>query len=120
MRQHVVRAAAGRTMATRERCTIRELVNAPSIDAFSLAEARVAPGVTTERHRLPVDEWYIVSGGEGIVEVHDDREPVRAGDVVAIPAGAPQRITNTGRDDLVFLCLCLPRFTPDAYEPLEE
>ena len=37
-----------------------------------------------------------------------------------IPAGCRQRITNTGRDDLVFLALCTPRFVPASYEDLED
>ena len=36
------------------------------------------------------------------------------------PAGTAQRITNTGESDLIFLCVCMPRFTPDSYESLEE
>ena len=105
----------------RERCYIRELTNTPDIGAFSLAEARVLPGITTELHRLDVDEWYIMTSGQGTVEVGDATpESVGPGDIVEIPAGTPQRITNDGTDDLVFLCLCLPRFRPDGYEPLED
>jgi len=99
---------------------IRELANTPAIGAFSLAEARVAPGVTTELHRLSVDEWYVISEGAGLVEVGGETAAVGPGDVVAIPAGAHQRITSTGDAELVFLCVCLPRFTPDCYEPLED
>ena len=104
----------------RERCHIRELVNDASIKAFSLAEARVEPGVRTELHRLAVDEWYVITAGQGSVVV-GGAEPVTVapGDVVQIPAGTPQQIENTGRDDLVFECICLPRFTPDCYESLE-
>ncbi len=105
---------------TRERCYIREIVNDPAIERFSLAEARVEPGVTTELHRLGVDEWYVIIAGTGVVEVGDaDARPVAAGDIVAIPAGLPQRIRNTGRGDLRFQCICLPRFTPETYEALE-
>jgi mannose-6-phosphate isomerase-like protein (cupin superfamily) len=39
--------------------------------------------------------------------------------VVLIPAACPQRITNTGAGDLVFLAICTPRFTYEAYEELE-
>ena len=106
---------------TRERCFIRELVNVPDITGFSLAEARVDPGVTTELHSLDVDEWYILKSGTGTVEVGDEPAAVVGpGDIVAIPASTPQRIRNDGDEDLVFLCLCLPRFRPDGYEPLEE
>lgn len=104
----------------RERCYIRELVNDPAIKDFSLAVARVEPGVTTELHTLAVDEWYVVTDGIGEVEVDGTKRTVRAGDVVTIPAGTPQRIHNAGEVDLRFQCICLPRFSADAYEALEE
>ena len=105
---------------TRERCYMRELVNDESIGAFSLAAARVEPGVVTELHRLSVDEWYVISSGEGRVTVGDSGPvAVASGDVVQIPAGTAQQIENTGSEDLVFECICLPRFTPACYEPLE-
>ena len=105
---------------TRERCYIREIVNDAEIAAFSLAEARVEPGVLTELHSLAVDEWYVIVEGHGTVMVGDaaPRE-VGPGDVVAIPAATPQQIRNTGSGDLKFQCICLPRFTPAAYTPLE-
>jgi mannose-6-phosphate isomerase-like protein (cupin superfamily) len=43
---------------------------------------------------------------------------VRPGDVVVIPAGESQSIANTGAVDLVFYCICTPRFTPECYEAL--
>lgn len=45
---------------------------------------------------------------------------VGVGDVVLIPPGCPQRITNTGSADLVFLAICTPRFMPQAYEDIED
>lgn len=105
---------------TRERCYIRELLNDAAVSQVSLAECRVLPGTTTELHRLGVAEWYVIRAGEGLMEVAGD-EPchVRPGDVVVIPPQATQRIRNPGPDDLVFLCLCLPAFTPECYEALE-
>lgn len=105
---------------TRERLHIRERVNDPAIPDVSLADARVEPGVTTELHRLDVDEWYSIRAGTGLMEVGGSQPfVVSAGDTVIIPAGTPQRITNTGDGDLRFQCICLPRFTPDGYTPLE-
>jgi mannose-6-phosphate isomerase-like protein (cupin superfamily) len=111
--------AASEPFETRERCVITELLNTPESPAASLAEARVAPGVITESHALGVDEVYVITQGEGRMELEDRRFAVKAGDAVTIPAGAAQRIENTGAEDLVFLCLCTPRFTPDTYRPLE-
>ena len=42
------------------------------------------------------------------------------GDVVLIPSGVRQRVTNIGDEDLVFLCVCTPRFFPECYEALGE
>ena len=105
---------------TSERCYIREILNDPRVADASLAESRVEPGVTTELHRLSVAEWYLIRAGRGLMQV-GDAEPfeVGAGDTVVIPAGAAQRIGNLSDEDLEFLCLCLPRFTPDCYEALE-
>jgi oxalate decarboxylase/phosphoglucose isomerase-like protein (cupin superfamily) len=32
----------------------------------------------------------------------------------------PQRITNTGAEDLVFLAICSPRFSQDVYEDIDD
>jgi mannose-6-phosphate isomerase-like protein (cupin superfamily) len=45
--------------------------------------------------------------------------PVQPFDVVHIPAGVPQQICNTGSEDLVFLCICTPRFRMENYRELE-
>ena len=120
---HVIRSMPqhGNEVLTRERCYIREILNDPHVPQWSLAECRVVPGVTTELHRLTVDEWYVMVEGHGLVEV-DGRAAVAVGpgDAVAIPKGAPQRITNNGNRDLRFQCVCMPRFTASCYEALEE
>jgi mannose-6-phosphate isomerase-like protein (cupin superfamily) len=105
---------------TRERCYIRELLNDAAVPQVSLAECRVPPGTTTQLHRLSVAEWYIIRTGEGLMEVAGGEPcPVAPGDVVAIPPQAAQRIRNSGPAELIFLCLCLPAFTPECYEALE-
>ena len=105
---------------TEERCFITELMNDASVPDVSLARCRVEPGVTTQRHRLSVREWYVVEQGRGLMEVGDcEARAIGPGDVVEISAGTAQRVTNTGAADLVFQCVCLPRFTPGCYESLE-
>lgn len=121
MSDHVKKAETPDEHWTRERCYIREIANTPDVSDFSLAETRVEAGVTTELHSLAVQEWYVLTQGTGAVEV-DAEEPIAVGpgDIVEIPAGVSQRISNTGDDDLVFYCVCLPRFTPGCYVSLEE
>ncbi len=117
----VVRPAPSSEYPTEERCAILEAWNRPEDTAASLARARVAPGESTRPHRLRgVVERYLVVEGHGAVSLGDAaEEPVGPGDVVVIPAGAAQRIRNTGPGDLVFYCVCTPRFTPDCYESLD-
>ncbi len=105
---------------TRERCFISELLNHSSRPEMSLARARVEPGIVTELHALDVEETYIIETGRGMMELDGERFPVVAGDSVLIPAGTPQRIENIGTADLVFLCLCRPRFQPEGYTGLED
>ena len=105
---------------TRERVHITEQLNDPAVPGVSLARARVEPGVTTELHQLSVAEWYVIESGVGMMEVGGESAfRVRPGDSVEIPAGISQRISNIGDNDLLLHCVCIPRFTPESYTPLE-
>jgi mannose-6-phosphate isomerase-like protein (cupin superfamily) len=104
-----------------EGCFVAEWSNTPEDPAVSIARARVPPGVTTRWHCLAgTAERYVILEGTGRAYVGDAAPTdVAAGDVVLIPAACRQRITNTGAADLIFLAICTPRFTYDAYEELE-
>ena len=106
---------------TGERCYIAELHNTVMDAGCSIARARLKPGVTTKLHCVKnTIERYVIIEGEGKVEV-DYQAPfsVRPMDVVNIAAGAAQRISNTGSRDLIFLCVCTPRFVKENYVDLE-
>lgn len=105
-----------------EGCHILEIANTPDTPEISIARARVEPGVTTRWHRLKnITERYVICGGRGRVEV-GNLPPREVGphDVVEIPPLCPQRITNTGSADLVFMAICTPRFDKRAYEDIED
>ena len=104
-----------------EKCFITELSNSADDPDVSIARARVEPGVTTRRHCLKkTAERYVIISGKGLVEVGDlPPQEVNPGDVVLIPPICPQRITNTGKEDLIFLAICTPRFTQQDYEDME-
>jgi mannose-6-phosphate isomerase-like protein (cupin superfamily) len=103
-----------------EQCYINELSNSESDESLSIAKARVKPGVSTRWHALKdTVERYIILEGTGRVEVGDlPAQELNAHDMVIIPAGCRQRITNTGPEDLIFLALCSPRFDAACYEEL--
>jgi mannose-6-phosphate isomerase-like protein (cupin superfamily) len=105
---------------TAEHCYINELRNTDEDPDCSIARARVTPGTTTRRHCLEqTDERYVILSGCGQVTVGTaPATTIQAYDVVHIPAGVPQQICNTGNEDLVFLCVCTPRFRLENYRDL--
>ncbi len=109
-----------REIWTDERCFITELLNTPAQPDVSLARTRVEPGITTQLHALSVSEWYVIESGQGRMRVGDETPfDVGPGDVVKIPKHVAQQVTNSGKNDLVFLCVCAPRFSQECYTSLE-
>ena len=101
-------------MLTPECCYVAENYSTPEV---SIAYAAVKPGITTmPHHLLGVQEIYIITQGQGKVTVGDlESKDVGAGDVIVIPPDISQKIANTGEIDLVFYCICSPRFTEKCY-----
>ncbi len=108
---------------TKDRSEIRELLayRNSSIRNQSLAEARVRPGASTALHRhLKAEEIYFILQGRGLMQLADELEPVGPGDAVAIPPGVIHRITNTGTEELRFLCCCSPAYEHHETELIEQ
>ena len=103
-----------------EGCFITELLNVIDDAEVSIAQARVCPGDTTKWHAVNgTTERYVIISGEGRVEIGNETPRLmKKFDVVSIPAGVRQRISNTGIDDLVFLAICTPRFVKENYVEL--
>ena len=116
------RYQAGSETYTEEGCFIVELHNSIADADCSIARARVAPGMMTRLHSLNgILERYVILEGQGEVTVGSlSPQPVQVLDVVNIPAGVPQSICNTGQADLIFLCICTPRFVMENYRDLDE
>ncbi len=114
MQAKIVKAKSLKETLTREQCYIYENGGSENV---SIARARVKAGFTTEAHHLVgIDEIYLIVRGKGIVEI-GTLEPteVRAGDTVFIPAGTSQRISDVSKSDLIFYCICSPRFMANCY-----
>jgi len=121
MQERIKHQNSGAEFMTPEHCYIIELSTSPDDPDVSIARARVAPGATTSLHRLRgTTERYCIISGRGRMDVGNIPTcTVSAGDVVIIPPLCRQRITNTGKDDLIFLAICTPPFTQDNYEDME-
>ena len=106
---------------TPERCHIIEVMNQEGI-GFSIARARIEPGITTQLHRLSGtwEAYYILSGRGSVQTGQEENRSVVPGDIVLYSPHTPQCITNTGEFDLIFLCICIPRFKSESYVNLED
>lgn len=122
MYEEILRMQTDSEFYTSERCYINELSNGTNDPDVSIALAKVQPAVTTRWHRLRnITERYVILEGSGFVEVGSlPAQEIKYGDVVLIPPESPQRITNNGVNDLIFLAICSPRFRQDAYEDIED
>jgi mannose-6-phosphate isomerase-like protein (cupin superfamily) len=122
MKEAIKRQDSGSEFYTQEKCYIKELSNTADDQELSIAQARVKPGVTTSWHRLKKSaERYYILQGTGRVEIGElAPQDVNPGDIVLIPPMCPQRITNIGASDLIFLAICTPRFSSDNYEDIED
>ena len=110
----VVNRDAVCAFTTKDTSTIREIL-APQNSGIvrqSLAEACLSPGDQTDAHSHPnTEEIYYILRGEALMVLEEERKQVGVGDAIAIPAGMRHQIRNTGAEDLVFLCCCVPAYT---------
>ncbi len=122
MNPNLLRPDESKEFYTNERCHILEMLNNHKSDKpFSIARARVEPGVTTAWHRLNgMREYYYILEGRGLMEIGEDSGfEVQKNDMINIEPNMAQRIKNIGEEDLVFLVICDPPFTDAHYEDLE-
>jgi len=102
-----------------DRSILRELFNPLKDDLnlrYSLAHSTIKSGQTTKNHKLKVSEIYYIIQGRGMMYVEDESREVKKGQVVYIPPNHSQKITNTGEEDLIFLCIVDPAWKPDYEE----
>jgi len=121
MPDYLIRRDESREYLSDEGCYILELANSSADESCSIARARLPAGKKTRPHSLlQTIERYVILQGSGRVKVGDAaEETVLRYDVVHIASDVSQEITNTGDEDLVFLCVCTPRFRQAAYVELD-
>jgi mannose-6-phosphate isomerase-like protein (cupin superfamily) len=113
----IIKGKSTNEFLTEEKCYISEILNSEELQGLSIATARVSPGVTTMLHSIKnTNEVYYILSGNGEMEIDGNVAGIaEPGDAVFIPANSTQRITNKTDEDLVFLCICSPRFVVDNY-----
>lgn len=51
------------------------------------------------------EEVYVFLEGEGVMQLGNERFDVNAGDITLVPAKSFHKVFNTGKKDLIFLCV---------------
>lgn len=104
-----------------EGCHIVEILNDPLVPEISIARARLPVGGKTRLHVLDgTSETYQILSGRGKATIGKEHFYLEKGDSLYIPAGVSQCIENTGEEDLLFHCICHPRFKPKNYKDIED
>lgn len=119
---HIKRTVDCEAFTASDGCSIRELLhpkNEPVGLPYSLAEARVAPGARTFRHRLTGAEVYCILEGSAVMHVEEEARACMPGDLIHVPPGAMQWIENSGINTLRFLCIVSPPWRAEEDTRLE-
>ncbi len=79
---------------------------------FSIALATVKPGQRTLKHLHETStEFYYITQGTGTIQLDSKKQPVEENTLIYIPAKTKHTVTNTGKEDLLILCICTPPYT---------
>ena len=87
----------------------------------SLAHIELPPGKASRKHSHPVAEesYYILQGAARLV-LDGETYTLTAGQAVAITPPSVHQIFNDGPDALHFLAICVPAWTPNNSDYLDE
>jgi mannose-6-phosphate isomerase-like protein (cupin superfamily) len=72
------------------------------------------PGESLKKHLTPVDVFFYVLEGEGVVEIGDERNTAGKDMLVESPARIPHRWINEGRVPFRVLVVKVPRPTEET------
>jgi mannose-6-phosphate isomerase-like protein (cupin superfamily) len=87
---------------------------------FSIALATVKPGQKTLKHLHETStEFYYITRGTGTIQLNTKKEPIEENTLIYIPAKTKHTVTNTGKEDLLLLCICIPPYTHQDTEITE-
>jgi mannose-6-phosphate isomerase-like protein (cupin superfamily) len=100
--------------------TIQELLGlqAGHIESHSLAQITIQPGNSSAPHFHKItDESYLILSGTASMQINGQPFELAPGEAVLIHPMEVHQISNAGKDDLVFLAVCVPAWHPsDSFD----
>ena len=67
------------------------------------------PGQSLKKHVTPVDVFFYILEGKGIVEIGDEKQEVQKDVLIESPKGIPHLLRNSGDSVFRFLVVKLPK-----------
>lgn len=99
---------------------ISELIGSAVGDAsnHSLARIVIPSGKSSQPHYHKISqETYYILAGQGQMRVDEREFILESGQACFIEQGEIHQISNQGKEDLIFLAVCVPAWVPeDSYE----
>jgi len=68
-------------------------------DTAKIIEMYLKPGDVVKEHTTPVDVTFFIHEGEVDMEIGDEKEKVKKGDLILSPKNIPHGFVNTGDTD---------------------
>jgi mannose-6-phosphate isomerase-like protein (cupin superfamily) len=94
-------------------------VRDPAAIGYSLAHVRIPVGATSLPHRLQTSEVYYFISGQGRMYIDHEKSVVGPEQAVYVPPGAIQYVENTGKEELIFLCIVDPAWRVEDEDVLD-
>ena len=93
-------------------------VNSGQAGAHSLAVIVIPPGCSSQQHfhKLGEETYYILSGTAKMV-INGQQFKLTPGQACLIQPYEHHQITNNGKENLEFIAICAPAWTPDDSYP---
>ena len=84
----------------------KNILNTENAEVIHMA---LKPGQSLKRHITPVDVFFYILEGSGVVEVGDEQQDVEVDTLVQSPKGTPHLLRNTGKEVFRFLVVKTPK-----------
>ncbi|NMC61202.1 MAG: cupin domain-containing protein [Candidatus Methanofastidiosa archaeon] len=104
----VVKVSEQKINETPHKVDVRKLYDTEKAQAIHI---ELKPGEALFKHITPVDVFFYVLEGNGIVEIGEEREEVSQDMLIESPAKIPHRLINQSDKVFRFLVVKIPRPT---------
>mgnify|MGYP005866217673 CR=1 FL=1 len=102
----IVKALETQTSANPHGVSMRVLHDTEHVQVNTIT---LRPGEGLKRHTTPVDAFFYILEGQGIVEIDGEQAQVGPDTLVDSPAGHPHRLLNDGEGVFRFLVVKTPQ-----------